>query len=75
MHSFSPKQAFDGLRYPGSLTRHNCFNFIGDEIRINVKKDFIEMIYLLIRACFLSRCFGHGSNSMLFLMSAKSALS
>ena len=33
-------------------------NFIGDEIRINVQKDFIENIYLLIRACHVVKMFG-----------------
>ena len=58
MHGFLPKKVFDGLCYPGSLTRPNCFNFIGDEIRINVQKDFIEKIYLLIRACHVVKMFG-----------------
>ena len=57
MCGFFPKKVFDGVCYPGSLTRPNRFNFIGDEIRINVQKDFIEKFYLFIRACHVVKMF------------------
>ena len=57
MHGFFPKKVFDGLCYPGSLTRPTCITFIGDEIRINVQKDFIEEFYLFIRACHVVKMF------------------
>ena len=42
---------------PRCLARSDCFNFIRNKIRINVQKNFIEQLYLFIRACHVVKMF------------------
>ena len=55
--------------------RTNSLNFIGNEIGINVQKDFIEHFYLIVWADHVVKMFMPSEHFDAFLMATKSTLS